>query len=295
MAKNKRRISAAQRDKSVLETAKILKSKGLISKQANLHSGRFVSRGVLKKVKELQHVAALDYVGIKANKDVIKAAKERGYMVANNRVIGPKSTSFRNRMQKGELTGIKPVKGGFMEEVVLPHTVMDMMSLMEQLENGIDTLKMPNEQFAFKFFGNESYRAFRDTEDLLQYLRHYKSIFTPSGSLKNEDLQEEFQNLTIMRLHVADIGLTIRSPDTRRKQKKEARARGEGRAYKGRSLAEKLEAMHPQRAARIRKKMAERSAEKRAKLAADPKKHKEYKEKAKERAKRSYENRKPKQ
>jgi hypothetical protein len=294
MAKNKRRISAAQRDKSVLEAAKILKQKGLISKQANLHSGRFVSKGVLKKVKELQHVAALDYVGVKASKDVIKAAKERGYMVANNRVIGPKSTSFRNRMKKGELTGVKPVKGGFMEEVILPHTVMDMYSLMEQLENGIDTLKMPNEQFAFKFFGNESYRAFRDTADLLQYLKHYKSIFTPSGSLKSEDLQEEFQNLTLMRLHVADIGRTIRSPDTRAKQKKEARARGEGKAYKGRSMAEKLEAMHPQRAARIRKKMAEASAERRAKLAADPKKAAEYKEKARERAKRSYEKRKPK-
>lgn len=294
MAKNKRRISAAQRDKNVLEAAKLLKQKGLISKQANLHSGRYVSKGVLKKVKELQHVAALDYIGVKASKDVIKAAKERGYMVVNNRVIGPKSTSFRNRMQKGELTGVKPVKGGFMEEVVLPHTVMDMYSLMEQLESGIDTLKMPNEQFAFKFFGNESYRAFRDTADLLQYLKHYKSIFTPSGSLKSEDLQEEFQNLTLMRLHVADIGRTIRSPDTRRKQKKEARARGEGRAYQGRSMAEKLEAMHPQRAARIRKKMAAASAERRAKLQSDPNKLKEYKEKAKARAKASYDKRKPK-
>lgn len=295
MAKNKRRISAAQRDKSVIEVAKILKAKGLISKQANLHSGRFVSRGVLAKVKELQHIAALDYIGVKANKAVVKAAKERGYMVSNNRVIGPKATSFRNRISKGELTGVKPVKGGFMEEVVLPHTVMDMYALVEQLETGIDSFKLPTEQFAFKFFGAESYRAFRDSADLLEYLKHYKSIFAPSGSLKTEDLQEEFDALTIFRLHPADIGISIRGRDLREKQKREARARGEGRPkYRGRTMAEKLDAMNPDRAARLRKRMADKQAAKRAELANNPAKAQAYKDAAKARAKRSYENRKGK-
>lgn len=239
-------------------------------------------------------MAALDYIGVKANKAIIKAAKERGYMIANNRVIGPKATSFRNRISKGELTGIKPVKGGFMEEVILPHTVMDMYALVEQLETGIDSFKLPTEQFAFKFFGAESYRAFRDSADLLEYLKHYKSIFTPSGSPKTEDLQDEFDALTIFRLHPADIGHSIRGRDTRDKQKKEARSRGEGRSYKGRTMAEKLDAMHPDRAARMRKRFADRQAEKRAKLLADPVAAKEYREKARVRAKASYENRKGK-
>ena len=133
MAKSKAKPSAAQRDRNVIETAKILKQKGLLSKQANLHSGKYVSRGVLAKVKQLQHIAALDYIGVKADKQTIKAAIERGYQVANNRIIGPKQTSFRNRIKKGELTGIKPVKGGYMEEVILPHSVMDMYALVEQL------------------------------------------------------------------------------------------------------------------------------------------------------------------
>lgn len=294
MAKNKRRISAAQRDKDVIETAKILKAKGLISKKANLHSGRFVSRGVLAKVKELQHVAALNYTGVKVDKKTLQAAKERGYMIANNRIIGPSNTSFRTRIAKGELTGIKPVKGGFMEEVVLPHTVMDMYGLVEQLEKGIDTFKLPEEQFAFKFFGNESYRAFRDTADLLQYLKHYKSIFTPSGSLKTEDLQQEFENLSLMRLHPNDISRTIRSPDTRAKQRKEARAKGEGRAYRRKPLSEKLAAMNPARAERIRKRMADDQAKKRAAIMSDPIKYAEYKAKAKARAAKSYESRKSK-
>lgn len=298
MAKSKARISAAQRDKNVIEAAKLLKAKGLISKQAKLHSGRFVSRGVLKKVKDLQHVAALDYVGVKAPKSVIKAAKERGYMVSNNRIIGPKSTSFRNRITKGELTGIKPVKGGYMEEVILPHTVMDMYALVEQLETGIDSFKLPGEQFAFKFHGAESYRAFRDSADLLEYLKHYKSIFLPNGSLKTEDLQDEFDAFTIFRLHPADIGYNIRGRDERERQKRAARARGEGRSNDRRSarltLAQKIDRMEPARAERYRKKLAEKKAVRLAERMKDPAKAQAYKDAAKERAKRSYENRKKK-
>ncbi len=290
MAKSKRKISAAQRDKSVLETAKILKAKGLISKTAKLHSGRYVSRGVLAKVKELQHIAALDYIGVKANKDIIKAAKERGYMIANGRVIGPKATSFRNRITKGELTGIKPVKGGFMEEVILPHTVFDMQSLINQLETGIDTLKMPGEQFAFKFFGNESLRGLRDSDDLLNYLKHYKSIFTSGGSLKTEDLQGEFDAFVIFRLHPNDNYLIPTKAQREAKKKVEGRPKYRG----GRTMAEKLDAMHPDRAARIRKRQATRQAAKRAELANNPAKAQEYKDKAKARAAKSYQNRKPK-
>ena len=297
MAKSKAKPSAAQRDRNVIETAKILKQKGLISKQANLHSGRYVSRGILAKVKQLQHIAALDYIGVKADKKTLKAAIERGYQVANNRIIGPKQTSFRNRIKSGELTGIKPVKGGFMEEVILPYSVMDMYGLVEQLESGIDTFKLPGEQFAFKFHGNESYRAFRDSADLLEYLKHYKSIFAPNGSLKTEDLQEEFDALTIFRLHPADINFNIRGKEQRNRQRKAAKMRGEGRTNERRprlTLGQKLELMDEKKAARIRKKMADTSAKRRAEMLSNPVKAQEYKDKAKARARASYNNRKAK-
>jgi hypothetical protein len=171
---------------------------------------------------------------------------------------------------------------------------MDMYALVEQLETGIDTYKMPHEQFAFKFFGNESYRAFRDSADLLEYLKHYKSIFAPNGSLKAEDLQDEFDNLSIFRLHPNDISYNIRGRTVREKQKKERRARGESRGYQRRSLSDKLNEMDENRAKRIRAKMAKRSQEQREKRAADPAKYEEYKAKARERAARSYDKRKPK-
>ena len=297
MAKSKRKPSAAQRNKEVIEAAKVLKKAGILSAKANLHSGRYVSRGVLAKVKQYQHAAALDYATVKVSKKVYKEAKERGYqVVGGNRIIGPKDTAFKKRIAEGKITGVKPVRGGMMEEVIMPHGVMDMYSLVEQLEGGIDDLKMPGEQFAFKFYGFESYRAFRDSDDLLDYLRHYKSIFTPSGSLKAEDLQDEFDALTIFRLHPSDVDLNIRGPARRKADKRRARAEGirtqQDRRYRKRTMAEKLDAMEPARAARIRKKLSARQTEKWEAIKRDPKKYEAAKAAARERAKKSYEKRK---
>lgn len=295
MAKNKRKISKAQRDKISIDIAKALKKSGILSKQTNLHSGRYISRDVLAKVKQYQFAADLGYKATPVSKEVAKAAKERGFqVVGGNKIIGPNTAQFSKRIKEGKLTGVRPVKGGLMEEVVLPHSVMDMYSLVAQLEEGIDTLKLPEEQFAFKFFGNESYRAFRDTADLLGYLKHYKSIFTPSGSLKAEDLQEEFQNLVLFRLHPHDVDRNIRGPAKRKADKLAAGKTGaDGRRPK-KSLAEKLQNMPQERAKRIRDKMAKQSSERRAALAANPAKQEEYRQKARERARASYEKRKGK-
>lgn len=297
MAKNRRKPSAAQRNKEVIESAKVLKKAGILSPKTNLHSGRYVSRGVLKKVIEYQHAAALDYTSIKVPRRVAQEAKERGYQVVQgNRIIGPKDTDFKKRIARGEITGVKPVRGGMMEEVILPYGVMDMYALVEKLESGIDDLKLPGEQFAFKFFGYESYRAFRDSDDLLEYLKHYKSIFSPNGSLKAEDLQEEFDALTLFRLHPSDIDLNIRGPSRRRADKRRAHSENirtqQDRRYRKRTLAEKIDAMEPARAARMRKKLAAKQAEKREARNKDPKRYELEKAKARERAKRSYQNRK---
>lgn len=284
MAKNKRRISATQRDKAVIDVAKKLKKAGILSKKANLHSGRYVSRGVLKKVIEKQHLAHLNYQAVKVPKKLAQEAKERGFeVVAGNKIIGPRDGAFKKRLLSGELTGVKPIKGGYMEEVVLPHTVWDMRSLVAQLETGIDTLKLPNEYFAFKFYGNESYRAFPDTEDMLKYLRGYKSIFDLNGSLKPEELQEEFQNLVIFRLHRNDAGRLIRSPDRRKKERKPNHT---GRSSGRKTLSERLEQMHPRRAEKIRADRAAKAKEKRD--AMTPAQREAYKEAARKRASKSY-------
>lgn len=248
MSKNKRKIGTAQRDKYNISVAKKLKQAGIISKQAKLHSGKYISRGVLAKVREYEAAANLGYRAVTVTKEIARAAKERGYqVVAGNKIIGPNSNTFRARLKGGTITGVRPVKGGMMEEVSLPHNVMDMQSLVAQLQDGIDTLKMPEEHFAFKYHGNESYRTFMSSHELIEYMMHYRNIFDKTGSLKAEDLQEEFAEFKIFRLHPSSIRQNIPGPTFRRKRaekkRREAIARGEAVPKRGKTWAERMASM----------------------------------------------------
>lgn len=299
MAKSRRKPSAAQRDKYAISVAKKLKEAGILSKQTKLHSGRYISKEVLRKVRELEPMSRLDYKAVKVSKATAQAAKERGYqVVGGNKIIGPSTPQFRNRLKKGELTGVKPVKGGYMEEVILPHTVFDMRSLVTQLEEGIDTLKMPEERFAFKYHGHESWRSFRDTQELLDYLRHYKGVLGLSESMKPEDLQEEFDALTLFRLHPATEYLSIPGPKQRleraKRERMEAIARGEyvPRPRKRKSKYERADYMSGIGKIKYLERLAKQERKKREKIMADPTKYEAYKAAAKKRAKASRDNKK---
>lgn len=265
MSNTKRKIGQAQRDKINISIAKKLKEAGIISKQAKLHSGRYISRGVLKKVREYEAAANLGYKAVIVPKDIAKAAKERGYQVVQgNRIIGPNSQTFKKRLKEGVITGVRPIKGGMMEEVSLPHTVMDMQSLVAQLQQGIDTLKLPEEHFAFKYHGNESYRTFMNTQQLVEYMMHYRGIFDHTGSLKAEDLQEEFAEFKIFRLHPSTVRQNIPGLKQRReraeRQRREKIARGEfvPPKFKRKSWAERMEELTPAQREYYRKQRAER-------------------------------------
>lgn len=295
MAKSKRKISSTQRDKYWINRAKELKKAGIISARANLHSGRYISAGVLKKAREYEASAHLGYKAYSAPKAIVKAARERGFItVGGTKIVGPKTPTFAKRVSSGELTGVRPIKGGMMEEVVMPHTVYDMRSLVEQLKEGIDTLKLPSEQFAIKYKGYESYRAFMNTQQLLDYLQHYRG-FEQASSLKPEEMAEEFQNLSILRIHPADVERLIRSPMQRKEDRKidrmERIARGEyvgTKTRKSKSRLEKAALMRPWQAERYLAKMAAKDKAKREKMSdAD---RAAYKERARMRAKKSRDN-----
>lgn len=287
MAKSKRKPSSAQRNKSNIEKAKKLKAAGIISKQAKLHGGRFISKEVLRKVREYGALTDVGFKAIPVTKATAKAAQERGYqVVAGNKIIGPSTPAFRNRLKKGELTGVKPLRGSYMEEVILPHTVYDMHTLAAQLGQGIDTLKMPGEYFAFKYHGRESYRIFKNSSELLEYLLHYKGLIGALSSHKAEELQEEFEAFTLFRLHSADQSQFIPGLRARREREKqwrmEAIARGEYVPEKRkRNVSEET-----------KKRLAKNSQRKRARMTEAQKA--KYREKARERARKSRESKKGK-
>jgi hypothetical protein len=292
MAKYKRKVYSTQRDKLAIDIAKKLKAAGIISKQAKLHGGRYISREVLAKVREHQHAAALNYGTVKVSKEIARAAKERGYQVVQgNRIIGPKTPIFRKRLQAGSLTGVKPIKGGYMEEITLPHTIYDMRTLIEALGgDGINTLKQPGEMFAFKYKGAESYRTFKNSKALMDYLLHYKGVDRALASNRPEDLQEEFNNLVLFRLHPADERLVIPDAKERRRRNAERRAEAIRRGEyvirrKRKSWSEKLANMPDWRATALREGKRKRAEAHRASLTGEELER--YKEAAKARAKAS--------
>jgi membrane-associated HD superfamily phosphohydrolase len=163
---------------------------------------------------------------------------------------------------------------------------------MKQLEEGIDTLKLPNEQFAFKYRGNESYRSFIDTKALYEYLQHYKGFSSQSMSTKPEDMQEDFDAITIFRLHPNTVNEnlpTIRERKARAAQRRaEKIARGEWivRRTKPKSIQDRMRNWDQKRIDAFYAKRDEVNKRYIDKIKNDPVKYAEYKAKERERKKR---------
>lgn len=252
MAKSKAKVSSTQRNKVAIETAKLLKKKGVLSKNTKLHGGKYISRAVLKKVQEFQHVAKPSYKALKVTKAIAQRAKAEGYQVVQgNRVIIPANHEFEKRVKRGDISGIRPVRGGFMSEVVIPFNPDNSASLLNWLEHGnLDDLKLEDEMFAFSFHENMSYRAFYDAATMRKYLEHYKQ-------------DEMIKALRLFRLHPEDqrkfiLGRTERERIKKAKGKHVSDRRESGRSRYAERMA-RLEKNSPAKYARVKAEEKERS------------------------------------
>lgn len=281
MAKSKRHVSSAQRDKEAIKAAKYLKSIGLISKQAKLHGGQYISRAVLNKVRELDYVYRSDYTAIKVKADVARKAAEQGFTVSRGRVVAPRDRKFQERIRKGAIGGVRPVKGGAVEAVVVPAN--NLMELLQLIESGeLDNYKLPGEQFAFKYYGGMSLKAMRDSADLNNWLTRYKSMRDAAADLRSDKAQEEFENFQLMRLNPSDVGRYIPTPEERRRTRTKTTHRRDRESY-----AERTQRLYPAKAARMRSKDAERKREEREALKKDPARYADYIARGKARVARS--------
>lgn len=267
MAKSKRAPSAAQRDKLAISLASILKKKGVISKQAKLHGGKYISRSVLKKVQQFQHLADDRYRVIKTKKEYVRKAKELDYQtVFGNKIVVPNEPEFIKRVKRGDITGVKPLKGGFMSQVNIPLTSDNIGELtMSDDLDALEELRAPGEQFAFSFDGNMSFQSFRSIETMKKYLQNYKQDIPITA-------------LIIYRLRPEDVGKFIVPKDQRnyRRKTKTQQERRPSQAQKERNYKKNKAAYE-----RLRERMIR-----------DPKVAEAYKERARNRARKSYQNRK---
>lgn len=279
----------------MIEAAKVLKRAGVLSDRVKLHGGKFISRGVLKRVREFGYIAENKYVAVPVKRELAQRARDAGYVVVRgNRIVIPNEAKRKHALQRNELAGVVPVRGGTMEIVHLPGSIMDMHGLVHKLQTrkGIDDLKAPDEMFAFQFFGHMSYRPFVDTESLLEYLTHYEAVFD-GDDVTDDPTQEVFQNLVILRMRPGDYSPP--SPEarrqaarTRRRSSRETQDRRYADAPR-RGQPSRSE-MLPAKANRLRADDRERAAAARAAMDAATKEA--YKAAAKARAKASRDARK---
>lgn len=201
-------ISLARQDKENIRLAKKMISKGLLSKQVKFHDDKYISKEVLRKVREYSKYTSKDFNLIKVSPQKAKQAKESGYVVVNNRIIAPKGKRAEKAIKEGLNAGIKPLKRGYLEEIALPITVTD----MAEIERFVNDLYLgPDEQLAFSFYGNKSHFAFPSKLSMLQHLEHYKSV---AGTYENEE-GEDVAKLVIVRAHMNDINDWIPTPSER--------------------------------------------------------------------------------
>lgn len=275
MVKHRRKPSAAQRDKFSIGLAKILKRKGVISKQAKLHGGKYLSRSVLKKVREFQHVATDDYYRpVKVSPKLAKQAREAGYQVTNSRIIAPNDNAWIARIKRGILGGIQRVKGGHIESVEIDFTAANIGELTHEIETtNLENLKLEDELFAFTFFGNMSHKGFHSAEQMREYLKYY-------------DPEKTIKGIKFYRLRREDHDMFILGPQRRAKLNPKNFVK-RGRSGEGESRIQRLDRLNPTKAAKVRKKWAEKAQTKREKIAANPAKYEAEKAKARERMRRN--------
>lgn len=295
--KRKRKPSGLQINKTVIATAKKLKARGILSKNTKLHGGKFISRSVVKKTFEFQHAAALNYKAIKVPKAQAEKARSEGFaIVRGNYIVSPADRKSQNRIKAGDIAGVKPIKGGYIEAIVLPHSIFDIRTLYNSLATGeLDKLKLDKEEFAFAFFEHFSYRTFKNTPELLKYLTHYKSIFDAAQDMRADTMGETFRNLQLFRVNsnsISEYNLDgkFRAERTAKRNKTYQDRRNQNESYH----FKRLNKMHPDRAMREIKRMNAKAAIYRETLAADPAKLAEYNAKGRKRAKASYAKRKKK-
>lgn len=265
MAKRKSKVSASQRDKITIARAKALKKAGILTSRTNLHSGHYISKYAVKKVKELGSLAGTNVKAYKAPKEIVARAKERGFVTVGNKIVGPKTPQFRKLLTKGDvgnreldasnlIFGVQPLRGGMMEIIQLPHSIFDLHTLYTAMgDEGLNRLKNKDEIFAFSFHGNmqnpsnmlaHNIKFFSDTQEMREYLFQYKSIQKALETRNPDNMQEEFQAIQIIRIRPEDQGLFIPTRTQRelflhasgqkaRNKKRRQGEGGKGSGYKG--------------------------------------------------------------
>lgn len=180
-----------------------LKAKGLVSNRVDARSQK-PTRYFKAKVKRLEPALSGENVAVKVKREFLADFRRAGYAVDNGRVVVHREPGEILKARRGlpefERVIAAPLGGGpriVQRRLILPasvHNIHDLLDDMRRRPDRWNSLKRPDDRFAFKLMNGRSRATFEDIESVADYLEMYEEKFDGDDS---DDLWEGLEFLSI--------------------------------------------------------------------------------------------------
>lgn len=221
---------------------------------------------------------------VKVSKPKQAYYKEQGFTVRNGRVVVPVAPNEKVLGTHGDFRVKTTGEFGSLTRIDLGLSKNDIALWKEQLLKRQVKLK-PGESIYFQFYGNNSYQTFQDFEQLLFYFEQYTTVDDVERKGSPEDHMNLIENIVIYRI---DRDSTKPPRQSLSDEAVEAR-----RTVRAERKQKYIDRMTPERREVYNRERAEQERERRErnKKKQTPEQIEAAKQKARERAKKSYRDR----
>lgn len=202
MAKRSKLTRAGRRAKyaSARKQLSILKSKGLISKRANLRRDK-PSSALLKKLEVLKPTLSGHAQGVKLSSAATKKYKESGGQVFNGRAVFQVKPGQKLRVnKKGDIVLRAADDLPDFNSIIIPVNIKTFGDAVRWVSGNRNDIERQLGRFGligYTFYGNSSEAM--DLDEFLIRLNHYKIRFEEEDK-RPEEAGERFHNLVLFKM-----------------------------------------------------------------------------------------------
>lgn len=243
--------------------------RGVDPRTAEIHTTKPYSKRLQAALRKLKPILKGEAKAVKLPPAELAAARKSGYFTQNGKVILPVPKQSKVSVSHGKVTITGP--GGFKYKPQFNKS-LDLEALLVEKSEPIQKFldESPSHHIAFKVYGNNSYKIYRDRQLAIDDLVAYKSF-------DKTPITELYQHLTFIEVpSVSDYEF----PDERRQF---FRSQARKKRTPGQRIKER-QRMLPYQKSDEKEKNRKREATRRANMSAVEKA--EYNRKARERAKK---------
>lgn len=239
------------------------------------------SKYLKSQIKAFQNVLTGAAQTVKISKPKQAHYKAQGYTIKNGRIVVPVAANEKVSGTHGDFRVKTVGEFGSITRIDAGMSKTDVMLWQQQLlERKVKLRK--GESIYFQFYGNNSYQTFQNFEQLLFYLQMYTTVDEVERKGTPEDHMNLIENIVIYR-----IDRDSTKPPRISESPEAIAAR---RAHRAEKRQRYLDRMSPEQTARYNTKRAddERKRRESQKKKLSPEQIEAQKQKARERAKKSY-------